>query len=263
MANRTAHAQFPIAFRGRAAYHGPQGYLVSDRGNSHRKIVFAERIEPAAEAVENLEAVRLVNRIQCGDAGGFTDLYRTYFDRVYAYMRVVMKDRHEAEDATQQVFMKLLEALPEYEPRRPFAAWLFTIARNRAVDQLRKSNRLDVTEPGEMDRRREDEAPEHAELNALNWISDSDLLVFIERLPIAQRQALLLRFMLGLDAGQIAVMLERTPDDVRKLQHRALRFLEARLSAIGREPQGGRRVRMGRWRKQATVLRRRRYALMR
>ena len=84
-----------------------------------------------------------------------------------------------------------------------------------------------MTEPGEIDRRREDEAPEHAELAALNWISDSDLLVFIERLPVAQRQALLLRFMLG------------------------------------REPRESRRVRMGRWRKQATVLRRRRYALMR
>jgi RNA polymerase sigma-70 factor (ECF subfamily) len=252
----------PIAFRGRAAYHGPQGYLVSDRGKNGNGIVFVERIEPTAETAENLEAARLVNRIQCGDTAGFSDLYRSYFDRVYAYMRVVLKDRHEAEDATQQVFMKLLEAIPDYEPRRPFAAWLFTIARNRAVDQLRKSNRLDVTEPGEIDRRREDEAPEHAELNALNWISDNDLLVFIERLPIAQRQALLLRFMLGLEASQIADMLDRTPDDVRKLQHRALRFLEARLAAIGREPREGRRVRMGRWRKQATVLRRRRYALM-
>ena len=225
--------------------------------------MFAERIEPPAETVENLEATRLVNRIQAGDTGGFSDLYRTYFDRVYAYMRVVLKDRHEAEDATQQIFMKLLEAIPEYEPRRPFAAWLFTIARNRAVDLLRKSSRTDVTEPGEMDRRREAEGHDHTELAALNWISDNDLLVFIERLPIAQRQALLLRFMLGLDAAQIADMLERTPDDVRKLQHRGLRFLETRLAAIGREPREGRRVRMGRWRKQATVLRRRRYALMR
>jgi RNA polymerase sigma-70 factor (ECF subfamily) len=206
--------------------------------------------------------MRIVNRVQAGEEGAFAELYMTYFDRVYGYVRMVLRDVHEAEDLTQQVFLQLFEALPAYEPRRPFAAWLFTIVRNRAIDQLRKRNRLDVTAPEEIDRRRESEGPAPGELSAINWISDNDLLVFIERLPLAQRQALVMRFMLGLGTTEIAAMLERTPDDVRKLQHRALRFLEARLEAIGRRAQTGGRIRMHRWGKQAQVLRRRRFALL-
>ncbi|MDX6653090.1 MAG: hypothetical protein QOJ38_1871 [Solirubrobacterales bacterium] len=212
---------------------------------------------------EDADSAELVRRIQAGDREGFADLYNRYFDRVYGYLRVVLKDSHEAEDVAQQAFAQVIEALPRYEIRsQPFRAWLYTIVRNLAISHLRKHGRVEAEEPEAMARRQE-RANRNAEpeLPVLSWISDRDLHVFIERLPLAQRQALALRFMLDLNATEIAQVLGRTPDDVRGLQHRALTFLRARLTAIGRRRTGEKPIRMrGRFR-QAPVLRSRRFIL--
>jgi RNA polymerase sigma-70 factor (ECF subfamily) len=211
---------------------------------------------------EDADTARLVVRIQAGEEELFARLYERYFDRVYGFLRVMLRDAHEAEDATQQAFMQVLEALPGFKPRgQGFRAWLFTVARNKGIDHQRKQKKLGVMEPAALDRQRDNGPPQ--ELPVLNWISDDDLLLFVERLPLPQRQALLLRYMLDLTNEEIGQAMGRTPEDVRKLHHRALRFLESRLGAIGREPPNGRRIRMRRWSKQATVLRRRRFALMR
>jgi RNA polymerase sigma-70 factor (ECF subfamily) len=224
---------------------------------------FCERVEPSTEHVEDLDTARLVIRIQGGDRDAFAGLYSRYFDRVYGYLSVLLNDRHEAEDAAQQVFMQVLEALPRYERRQqPFRAWLFVAVRNLALYQLRKLRRVDATDPGDIDRDREVDAGNGADIAALDWISDQDLLLFVERLPVAQRQVLLLRFMLDLPSSEIAQILERSPEDVRMLQSRALRFLNSRLTAVGRVPRG-RQARSRQYLRQAPVLRGRRFALLR
>jgi RNA polymerase sigma-70 factor (ECF subfamily) len=226
---------------------------------------FIERVVPTDEQEEDLDTARLVTRIQAGDREGYAELYLRFFDRVYSYARVLIKDRHEAEDLTQQVFVKVLEGLPKYERRRqPFRAWLFIIVRNTLLTELRKRNRFDVTEPAEIDRQRERmHEPEEngGGLGALEWITDRELLLFVERLPLPQRQVLLLRFMLDLPASETAQIVGRTPDDVRKLQHRALRFLEERLTAVGRTSRDARRIPWLRRYSQMRVLRERRFAL--
>jgi RNA polymerase sigma factor (sigma-70 family) len=211
---------------------------------------------------EDADTADLVARIQGGELELFSGLYERYFDRIYAYLRVLLRNAHEAEDATQQVFMQAFEALPRYRPHHPFRAWLFTIARNRGMDEYRKRERLEIRDPNAIEQSLEHEAP-GGELPVLEWISDQDLLLFIERLPLPQRQALLMRYLLDLTNVEIGAAMGRSAEDVRKLHHRALRFLESRLVAIGREPPRGRKIRMRRWSKQATVLRRRRFALMR
>ncbi|MDX6663650.1 MAG: hypothetical protein QOG09_1752, partial [Solirubrobacterales bacterium] len=97
---------------------------LSTNGQRRTGLVFCERIEVAAEAREDLLTARLVTRIQAGATSAFSELYETYFDRVYAYLRVALRDHHEAEDAAQQVFMQAMEALPRYQLRRgtPFRA---------------------------------------------------------------------------------------------------------------------------------------------
>ncbi|MDX6663268.1 MAG: hypothetical protein QOG09_1370 [Solirubrobacterales bacterium] len=235
---------------------------LSTNGQRRTGLVFCERIAVAAEAHEDLLAARLVTRIQAGATAAFSELYETYFDRVYAYLRVALRDHHEAEDAAQQVFMQAMEALPRYQLRRgtPFRAWLFRIARNAVIAHARKHSRIDVEDPAELDQRREN-GIEQADSIALDWISDSDLMLFIDRLPDAQRQALVLRFVLGLTTEEIAALLERTPVAVRKLEHRALRFLEARLAAIGRSGHRSQRVPTLVRMRRVPVLRARRFAL--
>lgn len=188
-----------------------------------------------SEESEDLDTARLVAQAQEGNRAAFTALYERYFDRVYAYLRVALKDAQEAEDATQQVFTQALIALPSYELRaQPWRAWLFRIARNQALDHLRKRGRVEVEEPGAIERRRQPVGP--GELRALQWTSDDELVLLIERLPEAQRQVLALRYLLGFSGPEIAEVLDRSPGAVRQLHHRALRFLEQRLAALGREP---------------------------
>ena len=220
---------------------------------------------PDGEALlaEDRDSDRMVERFQAGDGdAAFTVLYKRYFDRVYAYLRTVLNDDYEAEDVAQQVFMQVFERLPQYERRgRPFRAWLFVMVRNQAINSLRRSQRLVVEDPEAIARRREQPDAEDAIERTLGWITDPDLTLFVERLPLPQRQALLCRFLLDLRVQEIAEVLDRTPNDVSKLLHRAVKFLGERLAALGREPKNEKPVSASHRPKQAVVLRERRFAL--
>lgn len=228
------------------------------------QIVFVERIEPASEQEEDRDTANLVLRFQAGDSEAYGVLYKRYFERVYGYMRILFRDHYEAEDATSEAFAQALEALPDYERReQPFRAWLFAIARNSAVARLRKLRRLEPTDPAELDRWRDEEgALGEEKLTILDWITDRDLSVFVGRLPLPQRQVLVLRYLMDLDFAQIAMLLGRSNEDVRQLQYRALRFLEKRLRAVGRAPeQRSKPMPVQRRRQQSGVLRLRRFML--
>jgi RNA polymerase sigma-70 factor (ECF subfamily) len=197
------------------------------------RVSFVERVEPAEHALEDMEAARVVTRVQAGDVEAFADLYSRYFSRVWGYMRLALRTADEAEDATQQVFLNVLEAMPTYERRaQPFRAWLFRIARNHAVDRLRERGRLEIEEPAKLELLAE---PRGGDVRCLEWLSDQDVLVFIERLPLAQRQVLVLRYMLDLSTADIADVLDRSQASVRQLQSRALRRLENEVGALGVE----------------------------
>jgi RNA polymerase sigma-70 factor (ECF subfamily) len=227
------------------------------------RLVFLERLEPSTQQKEDRDTARLVARIQTGEHQLFSDLYTRYFDRVYRYLRLVLADAHRAEDAAQQVFLSVLEALPRYERRRqPFRAWLFVIARNRALSELRKQRLVELVDPVELGEGRAVELPDEPALGALRWISDRELLMLIERLPLVQQQVLMLRYALDLSHSETATVLGRSSEDVRIIQHRALQFLKARLVSLGREAPSRQSRRMRRVNKQATILRRRRFALL-
>jgi len=228
------------------------------------RLLFVKRCEPRAEHAEDLDTARLVARFQAGDEDAFAALYSRYFDRVYAYLRMALDDEHGAEDATQQVFTQVFEGLPRYQQRgKPFRAWLFVVVRNHAISQLQKSRRLEVVDPQELDRRRERRgASGGVDLGALSWISDQELMLFIERLPLPQRQVLILRYLVDLKTSEIAEVLGRSETDIRTLDYRARGFLRKRLTSVGRDSSSGEIIRMRRWGKPASVLRSRRFALL-
>jgi DNA-binding CsgD family transcriptional regulator len=64
---------------------------------------------------------------------------------------------------------------------------------------------------------------------SLDWLDDKRLLALIEQLPLAQRQVIVLRYMLELRAVEIATVLDRSPEAIRQLHQRAMRFLRQRL----------------------------------
>lgn len=228
------------------------------------ELEFIERLEPSDQQLEDADTARLVARIQSGEVARFADLYLRYFDRVYGYLRVVLRDSHEADEAAQEVFTRVLGALPSYERRdRPFRSWLFVIVRNCALDRVRELRRTELGAADELCGNGDQGSEDTSSPGALGWISDPEILMLVERLPLAQRQVLVLRFLLDLPSREIAELLQRSPEDVRILQHRALHFLRERLRALDRGAEHGQRggIRMRVYRKQLRVLRTRRFAL--
>ena len=243
----------------------------------HREVSFIDGFD--GELVdEDEDTARLVAEFQKGDNEAFDPLYTRYFERVYGYLRVLFNDRDEAEETAQQAFAQVFEALPKYERRaQPFRAWLFVVVRNTALRRLTEMNRFEPMEAADLDRLREDMAADAADdalLAALHWITDPDLALFIERLPVVQRQILLMRFELDMSHAQVAQVLDRNVDDVRAQQYRALTFLRKRLKALEKRLEaaenntgdlgdGGDSQAMQRLPDKQNVLRARRYSIWR
>ena len=155
-----------------------------------------------------------------GERDGVRFLYACYADNVYGYVRTIVRNHHDAEDVTQQVFTKLMIALPTYEERRvPFAAWLLRIARNAAVDAVRMRRTMPVEEVFGHDQAVCEEASEHA----------LSLRAAIAMLPPDQREVVVLRHVVGLTPLEIAAQLGRSNSSVYGLHHRGRRALRAEL----------------------------------
>jgi RNA polymerase sigma-70 factor (ECF subfamily) len=197
------------------------------------ELVFLFRQAPSAADEEDRDSARLVTRYQAGDEAAFAELYMRYFNRIYSYLRMALHQDQDAQDATQDVFTRVLIALPRYERRGPpFRAWLFTIVRNLALDRLRQQHRIELLDPANLP----DDGVADQDRPALAWISDRRLLLLIERLPEPQRQVLILRYMLDLGTSEIAEIMKLAPNHVSVLHFRALRFLRERLDR--KQPRG-------------------------
>jgi RNA polymerase sigma-70 factor (ECF subfamily) len=163
----------------------------------------------------------LVRRAQQQDQEAFADLYEAYFDKIYRYVVIKIGDRTEAEDMTQQIFLKALKSLSSYKWKNvPFSAWLYRIAHNQVVDHFRKSSRqqsCELTEAITPDD--PDENPQHqTELKA-----DIEHLVKATRhLTSAQREVIALRFSSDLPVAEVARLMGKSEGAVKALQHCAV-----------------------------------------
>src|ERR671939_259334 len=133
-----------------------------------------------------------VTRAKDGDADAMRLLYLRYADNVYGYVCSIVRDEHEAEDVTQQIFAKLLTALQRYEPRSvPFSAWILRIAHNAAIDHMRSRRAVPCEEVRSPD----------LEDGSLSRERAQDLQVALAKLPPEQRDVIVMRFVLGLSPG--------------------------------------------------------------
>jgi RNA polymerase sigma-70 factor (ECF subfamily) len=85
--------------------------------------------------------VQLMLRVQDGDDGAFGDLVQRYRSRVFGSFVKRLGDRQEAEDLTQEVFLRLYRARGSYQPRARFGTWLFHVSQNVARNALRSRRR--------------------------------------------------------------------------------------------------------------------------
>jgi RNA polymerase sigma-70 factor (ECF subfamily) len=184
----------------------------------------AARLERDEES-ERLVA-RAVARAKQGDREALRFIYVQYADHVFGYVSSLLRDEHEAEDVTQQVFARLMTALKRYEDRGvPFSAWLLRITHNMAIDHMRR--RLVLCD--------ETTLPEDAHDDRGQELG-SALREALEGMPEVQRQVLVLRHVGGFSPGEIAEELGRSEDSVHGLHHRGRRELKKRLQAVGATP---------------------------
>jgi RNA polymerase sigma-70 factor (ECF subfamily) len=192
-----------------------------EQGKFRRRRTFEHT--PAGERLVHLAAARAKD----GDLDALRFLYLRYADNVYGYVCSIVRDEHEAEDVTQHVFSKLMTGLARYEPRLvPFSAWILRVAHNAAIDHVRARRPV----PCEEVRSRElaDDVSGQERF--------AELRLALDALPAEQRDVIMLRFLVGLSAGEIAQRLGRSEDAVHGLQHRGRRRLRAEMRRIREEP---------------------------
>jgi RNA polymerase sigma-70 factor, ECF subfamily len=171
---------------------------------------------------------RLVARAKEGDRAALEQLYLIHFDRIYGYLQLSVGNRHDAEDLTNQTFIKMLESIDRFVWRQaPFSAWLFRIAHNLAMDHFRSGRRWQY----------EEEPPEHsaslepsAEDEALAMIGRESMLGMIGSLSEDQQQVLTLKFVFNFSNSEVATILGKTEGAIKSLQHRALASLQRQLT---------------------------------
>ena len=173
------------------------------------------RASPAGEMNDRDPAVaRAVTQAKAGDMDAIQFLYLRYRNNVYGYVLSILRDDHEAEDATQTVFMKLVSVIHKYEPRQvPFTAWILRVARNVAIDSLRRRRAVLCEEVIESGRPADDSGRDR------RWGLEQAL----ETLPEDQRDVVVLRHLVGLSPGEIAHRMGRTESSIHGLHHRARR----------------------------------------
>lgn len=184
----------------------------------------------------------LVEQARCGDAEAFGSLFDLYHLPIYRYVASRVRSPADAEDLTQTVFMKALEALPRYERRGiPFGGWLFRLARNAVIDFVR--TRRDHAELDEMTNRSGDDD----ELAALILAREDVASVgrALRELTAEQREVIALRFFAGLSSREAADVMGKQEGTIRGLQFRAVAALRRRLGVdlekrVAGEPAGER-----------------------
>ncbi|MCA9549251.1 MAG: sigma-70 family RNA polymerase sigma factor [Myxococcales bacterium] len=165
----------------------------------------------------------LVRATRAGDLQAFDALYARYAQRLYSYLLRLVKVRAEAEDLVQEVFLTVLEDRTlELRPGR-FAGWLFTVARNRAVERARTSARREAKAT------RIAQPPPSPDPEALAL--DKEVMARMERalseLSEPHREVLLLKAVGGLTYAQIAAV-QAVPEGTAKSRvHFAVRAVRA------------------------------------
>jgi RNA polymerase sigma-70 factor, ECF subfamily len=174
-----------------------------------------------ANDVGNDEVTRqAIARAREGDRAAAEYCYIRFAGEVQRYVQSIVHEPHDAEDVTHNVFLKLFGCMERYDERiAPFSAWLLRIARNAALDHLRRSR---AVPSDELMRRRSAATRRDPDMSAT--LRDA-----FETLPDQQRLVLFLRHVLGLSPDEIAHALGRTQASVNGLQHRGRGTLKAAL----------------------------------
>jgi len=192
-------------------------------------------------AADIKESSEIVARARAGDAEAWGDLYREHAPGIFRFCRRALPTREDAEDATMEIFMKIRDKLDQYDPSRPFAAWLYRVAANHCWDTLRRRKIRQDKETDDL----ETVPLEHPDPNQLDQLieqrTSEEVRKALDQLGARARMALVLRYYSDMSYDEIADALGVRGAFVGVLLLRARHELRQALEGTGAMAAGGAR----------------------
>jgi RNA polymerase sigma-70 factor, ECF subfamily len=172
---------------------------------------------------DELQVEATLVRAAQNDPRAFEEIYLRYVKQVYRYLYSRMGSQPDAEDATAQTFLGALEGFGSYHHDGHLGAWLFAIARRKAADQFRLAGRSQFL-PDDLPDRGADLQKQTEEMERLRH-----LMSVIQGLSDEEQELIRLRFAAQLGFAEIARLLDRKEDAVKKSLYRLLDRLQNQL----------------------------------
>jgi RNA polymerase sigma-70 factor (ECF subfamily) len=168
----------------------------------------------------------------------FQNLYEKYHQDLFQFLFYMVKNREEAEDLVQEVYIRVLRSYEKFEGKSSEKTWMFSIAKNVAIDQFRKQKgwKERLYEKFDWDRQQvKDNAPLPQEITMQNE-DIRTLYQCLDQCTTNQRLVIVMRYLNGLSIAETAESLGWTESKVKTTQHRAMnRLKELMASALGKE----------------------------
>jgi RNA polymerase sigma-70 factor, ECF subfamily len=176
-----------------------------------------------------MDAGSALRRAQAGDEAAFRVIYREVQPGLLRYLRVLVGD--DAEDVASEAWLQIVRDLNSFTGDVDgFRGWAATIARNRALDHLRRQKRRPVADADTEHLAAMPSGQDTAD-SALEIISTEQAVALIATLPRDQAEAVMLRVVIGLDAQTAGQVMGKRSGAVRTATHRGLRRLAATVAA--------------------------------
>jgi RNA polymerase sigma-70 factor (ECF subfamily) len=167
-----------------------------------------------------VDEASLVRRLKAHDSAAWSELYDRHYLSIWRYAVGRTGSREAADDVAAQVFLEALESIARFHPRKPIAAWLYTITRNHAAKWVRRQRRDSPIPP-----------PDRAD-KGMDVVDDALILSqALDRLTRDQREVVVLRYYADYSTTEIAVLLGKNERAVYSTEARAMAALRRQLSS--------------------------------
>ena len=175
---------------------------------------------------QNVDINLVIEQVQAGDKQAYTHIIRRYQQQIFLYCYYLLKNREEAEDAAQEIFIKGLEHIDQFVPAVSFSAWLYKIAQNHCTDLLKRNTR--TFKSFIQYKLNLKQQPIHEYTNLIHELLD--------QLTLKDRQILLLRSLEDYNYEEIATIMGLKSSTIRK------RYERLRKKLINYNEKGGKQI---------------------
>jgi RNA polymerase sigma-70 factor (ECF subfamily) len=187
------------------------------------------KTEMPSESQNERDFDEIIGRVRSGHPEAIAELWRLYNPRLVRYLRVILDQ--DWEDVASETWIGVARSLQRFSGGvQGFEALLFTVARRRVVDHLRRlgARPSTVSIVGFEEQREHGAGPEDV---VVAESSLAEVMALLRQLPRAQAEIVYLRTISGLDVAEIAEIVGKTPGSVRVLSHRGIVRLHSLIAA--------------------------------